>query len=142
MSDEKKADAGKNKNNLDTLMRSMLDRVREMADVNTIVGQPIETADGVTLIPVSKLNFGLTSGGGSYGKTAKDGFAGGGAASVKIEPVAFLIVRDGMTRLLPVAAAPVSTVDRIVDMAPDLITKAENFLMDKKREKTEENREE
>ena len=127
MSDEKKADAGKNKNNLDTLMRSMLDRVREMADVNTIVGQPIETADGVTLIPVSKLNFGLTSGGGSYGKTAKDGFAGGGAASVKIEPV---------------AAAPVSTVDRIVDMAPDLITKAENFLMDKKREKTEENREE
>ena len=135
MSDEKKADAGKNKNNLDTLMRSMLDRVREMADVNTIVGQP-------TLIPVSKLNFGLTSGGGSYGKTAKDGFAGGGAASVKIEPVAFLIVRDGMTRLLPVAAAPVSTVDRIVDMAPDLITKAENFLMDKKREKTEENREE
>ena len=126
-----------NRNSLDALMRSMLERTREMADVNTIVGSPIETADGVTLIPVSKLNFGFASGGGNYGKNTKDGFAGGGAASVKIEPVAFLIVRDGMTRMLPVSMAPMSPVDRVVDMAPDVLSKVGDFFSDQKEKRKE-----
>lgn len=118
-------------NSLNELMRSTLERVREMADVNTIVGKPITTPDGVTLIPVSRVSFGFGSGGGSYGK-AGDGFAGGGAAGVKIDPVAFLTVRDGVTRILPVAMPAMNTVDRIVDAAPDIMTKVENYF-EKKR---------
>ena len=114
-------------NSLNDLMRSTLDRVREMADVNTIVGKPITTPDGVTLIPISRVSFGFGSGGGSYGKTS-DGFAGGGAAGVKIDPVAFLTIRDGMTRVLPVAMPAMNTVDRIVDAVPDVVTKVENFF--------------
>ena len=123
------------KNNLSELIRSSMDKVREMVDTNTIVGQPINTADGVTLIPISKVSLGFGSGGADYGKGAsKDGFGGAAGAGVKIDPVAFLVIKDGFTRVLPVAAPPKTTVDRIVDMAPDLIDKVEKFF-DKKEEK-------
>ena len=118
---------------LDALMRSTLDEVRSMVDANTIVGTPITTVDGVTLIPISRVNIGFATGGGSYGKADADRFAGGGGAGVKIEPVAFLTVRDGVARMLPVAAAPLNTVDRIVDAAPDIVSRVENFF-DKKQE--------
>ena len=119
---------------LNDLMRSTLDRVREMADVNTIVGQPITTPDGVTLIPISRVSFGFGSGGGSYGKTS-DGFAGGGAAGVKIDPVAFLTIRDGITRILPVAMPPLNTVDRVIDAAPDIMTRVENYFEKRQEQK-------
>ncbi|MBE6995917.1 MAG: sporulation protein YtfJ [Ruminococcaceae bacterium] len=123
------------KNNLSDLIRSSMDKVREMVDTNTIVGQPITTPDGVTLIPISKVSFGFGGGGADYGKsTPKDGFGGGAGAGVKIDPVAFLVIKDGFTRVLPVAAPPKTTVDRIVDMAPDLLDKVEKFF-DKKEEK-------
>ena len=121
------------------LMRSAMDKVREMVDTNTIVGQPINTPDGVTLIPISKVSFGFggAGGGGDYVKSAKgdrNGVGGGGAAGVNIDPVAFLVIKDGVTRVLPVAVPPVTTLDRIVEMAPDLIDKVENYF-DKKKEK-------
>ena len=115
-------------------MRATMDKVHEMVDTNTIVGQPITTPDGVTLIPISKVSFGIGGGGGDYGKNAKDGFGGGAGAGVKIDPVAFLIIKDGVTRMMPVAASPKSTMDRIVDMAPELMDKVEKYL-DKKGEK-------
>lgn len=124
------------KNSVTELMRSTMEKIREMVDTNTIVGQPITTPDGVTLIPVSKVSFGFGSGGGDYGKAAKDGFGGGGAAGVKIDPVAFLVIRDGVTRVLPVAAPPVTTLDRIVEMVPDVMDKMENYF-DKKAEKNQ-----
>ena len=68
--------------------------------------------------------------------TVPDG--GGGGAGVKIDPVAFLTIKDGVTRVLPVAAPPVTTLDRIVEMAPDLMDKAEKFLDKKKAEKEQE----
>ena len=113
---------------LEDLMRTTIDKVRQMADANTIVGQPIHTPDGVTLIPITRLSFGFGSGGGSYGKASKDGFAGGGAAGVRMEPVAFLTIKDGITRVLPVGLPPANTVDRLVDMAPDLVDRVENFI--------------
>ena len=119
---------------LSDLMRATMDKVHEMVDTNTIVGQPITTPDGVTLIPISKGSFGIGGGGGDYGKNAKDGFGGGAGAGVKIDPVAFLIIKDGVTRMMPVAASPKSTMDRIVDMAPELMDKVEKYL-DKKGEK-------
>lgn len=122
------------KNPLSDLMRATMEKVHEMVDTNTIVGQPITTPDGVTLIPISKVSFGFGGGGGDYGKTTKDSFGGGAGAGVKIDPVAFLIIKDGTTRMLPVAAAPMSTVDRIVDMAPEIVDKVEKYF-DKKEAK-------
>ena len=122
------------KHPLNDMMRSTMEKVREMVDTNTIVGQPITTPDGVTLIPISKVSFGFGSGGGDYGKTARENFGGGSAAGVKIDPVAFLVIKDGATRVLPVAVPPVNTVDRIVEMTPDILDKVEKFF-DKKQEK-------
>ena len=121
---------------LNDLMRSTMDKIREMVDTNTIVGQPITTPDGVTLIPISKVSFGFGSGGGDYGKAAKEGFGGGSAAGVRIDPVAFLVIKDGTTRVLPVAVPPVSSVERIVDMVPDVLDRVEKFF-DKKNDKEE-----
>ena len=122
------------KNQLNDMMHSAMEKVREMVDTNTIVGQPITTPDGVTLIPISKVSFGFGGGGGDYGKPAKDGFGGGAAAGVKIDPVAFLVIKDGITRVMPVAVPPATTVDRIVDMAPDIIDRVEKYF-DKKKDK-------
>ena len=127
------------KNSLSEMMQESIAKVHEMVDTNTIVGQPIQTPDGVTLIPISRVNFGFGSGGGDYGKSMKgENFGGGGGAGVKIDPVAFLTIKDGVTRVLPVAAPPVTTLDRIVEMAPDLMDKAEKFLDKKKAEKEQE----
>ena len=122
------------KSQLNDLMQTAMEKVREMVDTNTIVGQPITTPDGVTLIPISKVSFGFGGAGGDYGKTQPKDFGGGSAAGVKIDPVAFLVIRDGITRVLPVAVPPVSTLDRVVEMVPDLMDKVEKYF-DKKKEK-------
>lgn len=122
------------KSQLNDLMQTAMEKVREMVDTNTIVGQPITTPDGVTLIPISKVSFGFGGAGGDYGKTQPKDFGGGSAAGVKIDPVAFLVIRDGITRVLPVAVPPVSTLDRVVEMVPDLMDKVEKYF-DKKEEK-------
>ena len=116
------------------LMRDTIDKIHELVDTNAIVGQPISTPDGVTLIPISRVNFAFGSGGGGYGKTQPHQFGGGGGAGVKIDPVAFLIIKDGVTRVLPVAVPPVSTVDRVVEMVPDVLDRVEKFF-DKKEDK-------
>ena len=120
------------------LMRSTIEKIHELVDTNVIVGQPINTPDGVTLIPISRVNFGFGSGGGDYGKAQPHQFGGGGGAGVKIDPVAFLTIKDGVTRVLPVAVPPASTLDRIVEMAPDLMDKAEQFFEKKKAEREQE----
>ena len=124
------------KNPLRDLMNSTMEKVHEMVDTNNIVGQPITTADGVTLIPISRVSFGFGSGGGDYGKPGKGAFGGGSGAGVKIDPVAFLVIKDGVTRVMPVAVPPVSTVDRIVDMAPDIVDKIGKFFAKKEDEET------
>lgn len=118
---------------LNDLMRSTMEKIHEMVDTNAIVGEPISTPDGVTLIPISKVSFGFGSGGGDYGNT-KQNFGGGSGAGVKIAPVAFLVIKDGTTRVLPVAVPPASTMDRVIEMVPDLMDKVENYF-DKKKEK-------
>lgn len=128
------------KNNpISDLMQESMAKLRELADTNSIVGQPIQTPDGVTLIPISRVNIGFGTGGGDYGKVQPKGFGGGGGAGVKIEPVAFLIIKEGVTRVLPVAVPPASTVDRIVEMVPDLMDKAEKYLDKKQAEKEQGN---
>ena len=114
-----------------------MDKIREMVDSNTIVGQPITTADGVTLIPITRLSFGFGCGGGDYGKQAgANKFGGASTAGVKVDPVAFLVVKDGVTRLLPVGAPAMSTADRVIEMVPQVMDRVENYI-DKKKEKSE-----
>ncbi|MFR1617245.1 MAG: GerW family sporulation protein [Dysosmobacter welbionis] len=118
---------------LSDLMRSTMDKIREMADTNTIVGQPITTPDGVTLIPISRVSMGFGCGGADYGKTQPKDFGGGSGAGVKIEPVAFLVIREERPGL-PVAMPPMTTLDPVVEMMPDLVDKVEKYF-DKKEEK-------
>ena len=118
---------------LSELMATTIQQVRTMADANTIIGAPIH-ADGVTLIPISKVSFGFGGGGGDYGKNAKDGFGGGSAAGVKIDPVAFLVVKDGGVRVMPVTVPPTSTMERVVELVPEIMDKVEKHF-DKKAEK-------
>jgi len=122
------------KSPLSDLMRSTMEKIHEMVDTNTIVGEPITTPDGVTLIPISSVKFGFGSGGGDYGKAQPQNFGGGSGAGVRIDPVAFLVIKDGTTRVLPVAVPPITTVDRVVEMVPDIMDKVEKYF-DKKKEK-------
>ncbi len=123
----------KNKNSLSEMMESSMDKIRQMVDANTIVGEPITTPDGVTLIPVSRLSYGFGCGGGDYGKDKENTGAGCGAG-VRVEPMAFLVVKGGVTRLLPVGAPAVTTLDRAIELVPELIDRVEG-LVDRKRGK-------
>ena len=125
---EETKDTMERKRPLNDLLRSTMDKVHEMVDTNTIVGAPIATADGVTLIPISRVSFGIGVGGGDYGKVQPKDFGGGSAAGVKIEPVAFLVIKEGTTRVLPVAMPAVTTLDRVVELVPDLIDKVEKYF--------------
>lgn len=122
-------------NSLTELMEASMSKIRDMVDSNTIIGEPIQTPDGVTLIPVSRLSFGFGCGGGDYGKQ-QDKLGAGAAAGVRVEPMAFLVVKDGVTRMLPVGTPAITTVDRIVEMVPQVMDRVESFL-DRKREKAD-----
>lgn len=126
----------KKSNSLTSLMETSMGKIREMVDSNSIIGEPIVTPDGVTLIPVSRLSFGFGCGGGDYGKQGPK-FGGASTAGVKVEPVAFLVVKDGITRVLPVALPAVTTVDRVIDLVPQVMDRVENFIDKKKAEKSE-----
>jgi len=111
------------KNTVKDVMSTTMERIKEMVDANTIVGNPITTADGITLIPISKITFGFASGGMDFGKleTKQAKTYGGGGAGVNIIPVAFLVISNGNVKVMSVNPPPATTVDRVVDMAPDLL---------------------
>ena len=111
------------------LMEGAMEKIRSMVDSNAVVGTPITTPDGATLIPVSRLSFGFASGGSDKTEApAKPGIWGGGGAAVKVEPVGFLLAKEGGARMLAVQAPVFSTADRLLDMAPELLEKLEDFL--------------
>jgi sporulation protein YtfJ len=123
------------KSPLADMMAVSMGKIHEMIDSNTVIGEAITTPDGVTLIPVSRLTFGFGSGGADYGSNGQK-FGGGCSTGAKIDPIAFLVVKDGVTRVLPVAVPAVSTVDRVVEMVPEIMDRVENFV-DKKKAKEE-----
>ena len=127
---------------LNDLMSTAMEKIRTMVDANTIIGTPIQTGD-VTLIPVSRLSFGIASGGSDFvTKSQKPeqpkNFGGGSGASARLEPVAFLIIRGDSVRLLPVAPGPISTVDRIVDAVPEVVDKVTEFIEKQQVKKAQE----
>ena len=126
------------KNNpLNELMRATMEQVRAAADADTIIGSPIH-AEGVTLIPVSRLSFGVAGGGTEFSTkkqpAGEQSFGGGSGASAKLEPVAFLVVRGDSVKLLPVAPPPATTVDRVIETVPEVVDKVTGFI-EKQQEK-------
>ena len=119
---------------LSELMETTISKINEMVDSNAIVGEPITTADGVTLIPISRVSFGFGSGGTDYGRNT-DKFGGGGGAGIKVEPVAFVVVKDGAARLMPVGIPAHSPLDRALEMVPGILDRVEGFINKKKEEK-------
>lgn len=126
---------------LPNMLETTIAKVREMVDANSVVGQPIATVDGVTIIPISKISVGLGGGGSDYvskNANAHDNpFGGGIGAGVKVTPIAFLVIKDGTVRVLPVAMPANTTADRIVEMIPDTLDKIAAFI-DSRMEKKEE----
>ena len=123
---------------LSDMMTNTMSKIKDMIDVNTVVGSPITTPDGVTIIPVTKVSIGYGSGGSdfatkNYPATRDNSFGGGAGAGVKVDPVAFLVVKDGLTRVMPVAIPAAATVDRVLDLVPEVLDRVQNFV-DKKRE--------
>ena len=121
---------------LTDLMGTAMEKIRTMVDANTIIGTPIQTGD-VTLIPVSRLSFGIASGGSDFTTKnqkpeADNSFGGGSGASAKLEPVAFLVVKDGCVRTIQLSDGS-NTVDRALTMLPELVDKVSALL--KKEEK-------
>ncbi len=115
------------------LMAETMEKIRSMVDVNTIVGDPIVTQDGTTLIPISKVTFGFGSGGSDFksrngGENAPLCFGGGGGAGVSISPVGFLIVSDGNARILPVNMPAETSADRLIELIPNAVSGIQNFV--------------
>ena len=111
-------------------LQTSMAKIKEMVDVNTIVGDPVTTPDGVTLVPVSRVSFGFGGGGGDLVKQRR-GSAGGSGAAVRIGPIGFLVIRNGIVNMLNIQPPAANTFDRIVDLIPQLMDKAEQ-LRDKK----------
>ena len=128
---------------IEGLMMTAMDSIKDMVDVNTIIGEPIETSNNVVIIPISKVSFGFAAGGSEFkGETINEytkrekeeaiqyrlPFGGGSGAGVSINPVAFLVVQKDNIKLLPINHA--STIDKLIDYVPDIIEKTNCIISD------------
>ncbi len=126
---------------LEGMMESAVDKIKEIVNADTIIGQSITTADGTVVIPVSKVSYGFASGGSDFASgnhTDKEMFGGGNGAGVNIIPVAFLVISEGDVKLLQVESFS-GSLDRIIAMAPDIVDKIGNAI--KKRKNKNKNKE-
>lgn len=124
------------KHPIENIMSTTMENIRDMVDVDTVIGEPIVTQDGSTVIPISKVSFGFVAGGGEYrcpaqGKAPDSAcermpFAGGTGAGVTLQPMGFLVTSDTSVRLLP--AQSYAPADRIIELAPQLMCELRNFL--------------
>jgi sporulation protein YtfJ len=125
---------------IEGLMTTAMQSIKDMVDVNTIVGDAVQAPDGTIIIPISRVSFGFAAGGGEYSKCCNDTgtqqsdmqmtgrfpFAGGSGAGVSINPVAFMVVGKEQIRLMPIGMN--TSIERIIDMIPDLIKKTEESI--------------
>lgn len=128
---------------IEGLMNTAMSSIKEMVDVNTIIGEPIETNSNVVIIPVSKVNFGFAAGGSEFdckgkkidnknkeekseNEKSRMPFGGGSGAGVSISPIAFIVVQPTGVKLLPVEHS--SSLDKLLDLVPDLIDKANRVI--------------
>ena len=126
---------------LPNMLENTIAKIRQMVDVNSVIGDPITTADGITIIPVSKVSVGFAGGGSDYvsknTNKQENPFGGGAGGGVKVTPVAFLIIKEGNVRMLPVAAPANSTADRLVEQIPDVLDRISAFVDSKMEKKGE-----
>ncbi len=136
---------------IEGLMNTAMNSIKDMVDVNTIIGEPIETSNNIIIIPISKVGFGFAAGGSEFkGETVNEytkkekeeeiqyrlPFGGGSGAGVCITPIAFLVVQGGNVKLLPVSHS--SAIDKLLDYVPDLIEKVNTMLNKTIQNKKEE----
>ena len=126
---------------LPNMLENTIAKIREMVDVNSVIGEPITTADGITIIPVSKVSVGFGGGGSDYVSKnlnkQENPFGGGAGGGVKVTPVAFLIIKDGNVRMLPVTAPANTTADRLVEQVPDVLDRISAFIDSRAEKKGE-----
>lgn len=137
------------KHPIEGLMSEAMEHIKQMVDVNTIVGTPVTTPDGTTIIPISKVAFGFGAGGSEFAappQSKNEGqtlFGGGSGGGVSISPVAFLVANSDQIKLLPISKSS-TTADKLIDLVPELITKlnkiANDFVDKKAANKENENR--
>lgn len=117
------------------LMQTAMASIKDMVDVNTVIGEPVQASSGATIIPISKVSFGYVTAGGDLSTQEKSHraidpvdfpFAGGSGAGVSVQPVGFLVVQDGSVRMLPAACATVA--DRMVELIPTVIDDVKKFI--------------
>ena len=117
------------------LMQTAMSSIKDMVDVNTVIGDPVHTAGGATIIPISKVSFGYVTAGGDLSTQEKAHravepvdfpFAGGSGAGVSVQPVGFLVEQDGSVRMLPATCATVA--DRVVELIPTVMEDVKNLF--------------
>ena len=123
---------------VNSLMDTSMRKIKEMIDVNSIIGDPITTPDGTVIIPVSKVTYGFASGGSDLPtkKENRDCFGGGSGAGVTIQPLGFLSITKGTTKFIPIEKYD-RAADRIVGMIPEAFDKISSFISKDKKEKTD-----
>lgn len=122
-------------NKVQDLMGVSIDKIREMVDVSTVIGDPMTLEDGTTLIPVSRVTYGFATGGSDLpSKGSQDLFGGGGGAGINIIPIAFLVVSHGDVRVLPLVASP-DAFTQALSMVPDVVNKIGGLFSKKKEDK-------
>ena len=125
------------------MLGSSVSKIKEMIDSNTVIGDPIQTPEGVTIIPVSKIKIGYAGGGSDfapkgYPTNKTNAFGGGSGAAVTVTPVAFLVIKGESVRLMPVAEPASGSLERLVEMLPDLIDQLKPLVKSKSAEKKED----
>lgn len=108
---------------IENIMQTAMSEIKQMVDVNTVVGDPVISSDGSTIIPISRVCFGFVAGGGEYGQTQKDGqalpFSGGASSGVSISPIGFLVVEEDNVELISVGGK--NLLEHIIEYVPQLI---------------------
>jgi len=126
--------------NVSDILSASMSKVRDMVDANTVVGAPIAAAEGVTLIPISKITFGLASGGADLAAKLADTngtFSGGAGCGVKITPVAIIVIQGDRVRVLPVDEPASSAAERVIEQLPGIVDKLSDMVGKKKSDITD-----
>ena len=115
-------------------------KIKSMASVDTIIGDPVDLGDGIRVIPVSKVSYGFASGGSDIptSKTQKEVFGGGGGAGMTVTPVAFLVLQNGNVKMLNVDMTP-SSLDKAVELIPDMFDRVVGMINNAKSKTTKLN---
>lgn len=127
-----------NKQPLESLMGTTIEKIKQMVDVNTVIGAPVSSPDGTIIVPVSKVAYGFATGGSSFAaKSApnKDLFGGGTGAGVSINPIAFIVISNGSAKVLSIDIPNSTVAEKALAMAPDLVDKITAIFNKKDSEK-------